>query len=73
MQKQTETQILYDSTYLSYLKKSKSLKQTINRMKVARDWGKRERELRVSVLQMKEFWKWMVVMVKQQYECAQCH
>jgi hypothetical protein len=42
-------------------------------MKVSRDWGKRERELRVSVLQMKEFWKWMVVMVKQQYECAQCH
>lgn len=47
-------------------------------MVVARSWGRGNRELlfnmyRVSVLPDEMFWRWMVVMFAQQWECASCH
>lgn len=63
----TQRQVLYDSTcYMKYLRVVK-FTETEGRRVVARGWGKGERGAEdgytVSVLQDKEFWRWVVVLV----------
>ena len=71
----TKGQILYGSTYMTYLECSNSWRQ--------KEWwlpGPRGRGIESYLMgtefqfgMMKQFWRWLVVMVAQQCKCALCH
>ena len=71
----TTVQILYDSIYLRYLEQSNSQRQKAKWWLPGAEgkmgWGGGCLMGIISILQnRKELWRWMVVMVGQQYKCA---